>query len=210
MKHSTLLFAAALLACGSACAQDNILKLGVIRYDTHSQSTGIQGIGIPAGADAETGDANTVIVVYERMFTPNFGAEIVLGVPPKITARATGSVAFLGDDVLSAKNVAPTLLFNYHFGNASDTWRPYVGAGVNFTRFVDIKSPLAPDIAMSDSVGLAFQAGVDYALSRQWGLFASIAKVHVQTDLVAVGSTVLTTTINLRPVTYNVGVSYRF
>jgi outer membrane protein W len=32
----------------------------------------------------------------------------------------------------------------------------------------------------------------------------------VKTDLVATGSTVLTTTIDFKPITYTVGVSYRF
>jgi outer membrane protein len=43
------------------------------------------------------------------MFMPNLGVEFVLGIPPTIKAKATGSVAFLGDNVLSARNVAPTL-----------------------------------------------------------------------------------------------------
>ena len=47
--------------------------------------------------------------------------------PPRIKARATGSVAFLGDDVLSAKNVAPTLFLNYHFGAPGD--RVFVTTG---------------------------------------------------------------------------------
>ena len=99
----------------AAPTADNVVKLGVTDYDTHSKTNGISGIGVPPGADAEVGSATTAIFVYERLFTPNIGLEFVLGIPPRIKAKATGSVAFLGDDVLSAKNVAPTLLLNYHF-----------------------------------------------------------------------------------------------
>lgn len=200
----------ALLAGGAVQAQDNIVKAGLIRYDTSSRTSGIKGIGIPPGADAETGDATTVIAVFERMLNPNLGVELVLGVPPKVTARATGSVAFLGDNVLSARNVAPTLLVNYYFGAAGDRWRPYVGAGVNYTRFTRIKSSLAPAVEMSDSIGAVVQAGVNYALSPKMGLFASVARVDVKSDLVAVASTVLTTTIDFRPVTYSFGAYYKF
>jgi outer membrane protein len=210
-KVQTLAGAAVLgLCCAATQAQDNTFKTGLILYDTHSQTSGIQGVGVPPGADAETGDATTLILVYERMINPNVGIELVLGIPPTITAKATGTVAFLGDDVLSAKNVAPTLLVNYHFGAPGDTWRPYVGIGINYTRFVDIQSSLAASVEMSDSVGLTAQAGIDYAISKQWGLFASIAKVQVKSDLVAVGSTVLTTTIDFRPITYSAGLSYKF
>lgn len=57
-------------------AQETVVKLGITRYDTHSKTSGISGIGVPAGADAVTGDATTVILVIERTLTPNdrFGA----------------------------------------------------------------------------------------------------------------------------------------
>jgi outer membrane protein len=205
-----LVLAAALTAGGPALAQDNIFKVGTVRYTTHSKTDGIKGIGVPAGADAETGDATTVLFTYERLIRPDLGVEFVIGIPPRVHAKATGTVAFLGDDVLSAKNVAPTVFANYHFGATGDTWRPYVGAGINYTRFVGIRSKLAPQVEMGDSWGWAVQGGVDYALNRQWGLWASVAALRVKSNLVAVSSTVLTTTIDFRPITYQFGVSYKF
>lgn len=201
---------AATLAAGAASAQNNVVKFGVTEYTTHSRTNGVSGIGVPAGADAETGNATTVILVYERMLTPNIGAELVLGIPPRIKARATGTVAFLGDDVLSAKNLAPTVLVNYHFGAPGDTWRPYVGAGINYTKFIDVKSKLAPDVKMSDSTGWAVQAGMDYAMNKEWSLFASVAALKVKSKLVASGTTVLQTTIDFRPIVYSFGAAYRF
>lgn len=199
----------ATVAAVSAQAQDSTLKLGLTRYDAHSKTNGISGVGLPAGADAVVGDATTVIFVYEHQLAPNIGLELVLGVPPKIKATASGSVAFLGE-VLEARNVAPTLLLNYHFGQAGDTWRPYVGAGINYTKFVDISTPYGWDVKLSDSWGPAVQAGIDYAINKQWGAFASVAAVKVKSDLVATGATVLQTTIDFRPVVYSVGLSYRF
>lgn len=212
MKTTCLLALASVLACAApaASAQDNVIKIGITRYDTHSKTNGISGIGVPAGADAQVGDATTVIFVYERLFTPQVGLEFVLGVPPRLKAKATGSVAFLGDDVLSARNVAPTLLLNYHFFDPTDRFRPYLGAGINYTRFTGVKSSLAPDVKMGSSTGLALQAGVNYAISKEWGLFASIAKINVKSKVVAVGPTVLTTTVDFRPLVYSAGVSYQF
>ena len=208
---SALALAAALAFTALAAkAQENVVKVGVTYYQTHSRTNGISGIGVPPGADAEVGNATTAIFVYERLFTPNVGLEFVLGVPPRLKAKATGSVAFLGDDVLSAKNVAPTLLLNYHFFAPSDSLRPYFGAGINYTRFADVKSSLAPDVKMGSSTGLALQAGVNYAINKDWGLFASIAKLKVKSKVVAVGPTVLTTTVDFRPLVYSAGVSYQF
>ena len=197
------------LASSVALAQDNVFKVGAIYYQTHSKTNGISGIGVPPGADADVGSASTLLLTYERAITPDIGVEFVLGIPPTIKAKATGTVAFLGE-VLSAKNVAPTVLVNYHFGAAGDALRPYLGAGINYTKFTSIKSSLASDVKMSDSTGLALQAGFDYALDKDWGIFASIAAVKVKSKLVASGSTVLTTTIDFRPITYSFGAYYRF
>lgn len=201
---------AAVVASGAAQAQDWTFKIGATRYDAHSRTSGIVGIGVPPGADAVVGDANTVIFVVERALTPNVGVEAVIGIPPRIKARATGSVAFLGDDVLSAKNVAPTFFLTYHFGSAADTLRPYIGAGFNYTMFRSARSSLAPQVTLTDSFGLAVHAGIDYALTRNIGLWASVSRIDVKSDLVAVASTVLTTSIDFRPYTYSAGVRYTF
>lgn len=212
MKFQIHVLAVALAACaaGAARAQQNIFKIGAIQYTTNSKTNGIQGIGVPPGADAETGDATTLLLTYERLITPNIGVELVIGIPPKIKAKATGTVAFLGDDILSARNVAPTLIVNYHFGSEGDRFRPYLGAGINYTKFTDVKSRLAPDVKLGDSTGLVVQAGLDYAIDSRWGVFGSIARVDTKSKLVAAGSTVLTTEIDFRPVTYSVGLSYKF
>ena len=202
--------AALAIGSGALWAQDNAVKMGVIYYTTHSKTDGIQGVGVPPGADAETGNAVTLLLTYERMFTPNIGVEFVVGIPPKITASATGSVAFLGDTFLADRTSSPTLLFNYHFGEPGGTWRPYVGIGINYTRFVSIESTLASNVEMSDSWGPAAQIGIDYALSKDCSLFASVAALKVKSDLVATGAAVLTTTIDLRPITYSFGVAYKF
>lgn len=207
--HAPALAAILLLAGGVASAQINTFKTGAIYYQTHAKTSGISGIGVPPGADAEVGNATTLLLTYEREVAPSIGIELVLGIPPTIKAKASGTVAFLGE-VLSAKNVAPTLIVNYHFGAPGAAFRPYLGAGINYTKFVSIKSSLAPKVEMSDSIGPVVQAGFDYALNKEWGLFASIAKVRVKSDLVASGTTVLTTTIDFRPITYSFGAYYRF
>lgn len=215
MNFGSTATVAALCACaataGQAQAQDNVFKFGPIRYTTDSRSNGVTGPGIPPGADAETGDATTLLLVYERMVSPNVGLEAVLGIPPRLKADAKGTVAFLGDDILSAKIVAPTFFVNWHFGEPGATWRPYVGLGVNYTRFVSIRSRLADRVDMGDSTGAAAQAGIDYAVGPQWGLWASVAVLKVRSKVVATTpGTVLTTTIDFRPTTWQFGASYRF
>lgn len=215
MKTTSSLVVAAALA-GSAFAaqaQENVFKIGVTRYDTHAKTNGVSGIGVPPGADVSVGDATTAILVYERLFGPNLGAELVMGIPPTIKAKASGSVEFLNGTgtILSTRNWAPTLLFNYHFLEPSATWRPYVGVGINYTKFRDVKTSLpGVDVDMGSSWGPAAQVGVDYAITRNITAFASFAVVKVKSKVVATGSTVLTTTVDFRPTVYAAGVAYKF
>ena len=211
--HQPLRFLAlaALFACGAAQAQFQgwTAKAGVIRYAPDSRTSGVTGVGIPAGADADVGAANTLLLAFEYDLGHDLGVELVLGVPPTIKATATGSVAFLGE-VLSAKNVAPTLLFNYHFGSAGSMFRPYVGLGLNYTKFIDVKSPYGWEVDIEDSLGWAAHVGANLALGKDWGLFASYGRAKVKSDLVAVGATVIRTTIDFRPSTYTVGAYFSF
>jgi outer membrane protein len=208
IRSLSLLLAATTLS-GGAWAQLNTAKAGLIYYQTHARTSGITGLGVPPGADADVGNATTLLFTYERELVPNVGIEAVLGWPPTIKAKGAGTVPFLGE-VLSAKNIAPTVLVNYHFGDAASKLRPYLGLGINYTRFASAKTPYGWNVHLSDSWGWAAQAGVDYAIDHQWGLFASVATLKVKSDLVAIGAAVLRTTIDFRPVTYAAGVSYKF
>jgi outer membrane protein len=214
MTRQTLpLLAAAVLATATATAaqaQDWIVKAGVLRYDTHSKTSGIAGIGVPPGADAIVGDATTAVFTIERKFTPNIGVELAVGIPPRVKARGAGSVAFLGDDILSAKNWGPAMFVNYHFGDANARLRPFIGLGFDYTWFRSVKSKLAPQVTMTDSFGLAAHAGIDYSVSKSWGLFASIARVDVRSEVTAIGVNVLTSSIDFRPWTYSAGVYFSF
>lgn len=228
LRNSSLAAALmAVLCSGAAQAQNNVVKFGITYYDTHSSTSGLSTTPtLPglAGSDAKTGDATTVIAVYERLLTPNIGAELVLGVPPRIDAEATGPLAGLtaqlgiSNEILSAKNVAPTFLVNYYFGAPGATWRPYLGAGINYTHFTGIRSSLnTKSLSMSDSWGLALQGGVSYAINKEWGLFASVARIDVESDVEAVAvipgvpvDVTVRTTVDFKPWTYTAGVFYRF
>lgn len=210
-----LLGAALLLAAaGPARAQEafapNIVKVAATYYNPTGNASDVSGIGVPPGGDVSINGAWTALFTYERLFTPNIGVELVIGIPPTIKADAAGSIAFLGSDILSAKVVAPTLLLNYHFGAPEDKWRPYVGVGINYTKFSDVKSRLGWSVDMGDSWGWAAQAGLAYALDKNWGLFASVAYSDVKSNIVATSATVLTATADFKPFVYTFGLSYGF
>lgn len=140
-------------------------------------------------------------------FTPNIAAELVLTYPQKHDLRANG----LGQ-IGSLKHLPPTLLAQYHFTNFG-AFKPYVGAGVNFTRFSSVNFDPAVQAALNPSIkknsfGGALQIGFDYTLDKNWSLNFDVKKVFIETDVRAGGTKVGTFKVN--PVLVGVGLGYRF
>ena len=65
-------------------------------------------------------------------FSPNLAAELILTYPQKHTLSSNGT------EIGTLKHLPPTLSLQYHFA-PNDTFRPYVGAGLNFTNISDVK-----------------------------------------------------------------------
>lgn len=139
-------------------------------------------------------------------FTPNIAAELVLTVPQKQEVRSAGT------RIGSLKHLPPTLTLQYHFMPDAQV-RPYVGAGLNYTRFSSVKFDPAVEAALSpsiekDSVGLALQAGVDIPLGSNMVLNIDVKKVQIRTDIRSFGAKA--GTLKVDPVLVGVGIGWRF
>lgn len=138
---------------------------------------------------------------FSYFFTPNFAAELVLTYPLKHNVKLSGV------DIGSIKRLPPSLLLQYHFTPAA-RFKPYVGAGLNYTHFssVDLDIPGA-DIDRR-SFGVALQAGVDIRLAKHWYLNFDVKYIDIDTDVTLNGTKL--TTLEVDPMLYNVGIGYRF
>ncbi len=134
-------------------------------------------------------------------FTPNIAAELVLTVPQK------QDVYLDGNRIGTFKHLPPTLLVQYHF-IPNGTFRPYIGAGLNFTRIWG--ENIANNSLQLDSwsVGPALQIGMDYKLTKNWFLNADIKKIWLSSDVKA--GDVKISKVNLDPWLFSMGVGYRF
>lgn len=138
---------------------------------------------------------------FSYFFTPNLAAELVLTYPLKHDVKLDGT------DIGSIKRLPPSLLLQYHFTPKS-TFKPYVGAGLNYTHFssVDLDIPGA-DIDRR-SFGVALQAGIDIRLAKHWYLNFDVKYIDIDTDVKLNG--VKLTTLEVDPMLYNIGIGYRF
>ena len=134
-------------------------------------------------------------------FNKNVAAELILTVPQKHDL----SSSVLGGRIGSLKHLPPSLLLQYHFD--APGFKPYVGAGVNYTRFSNVNLPAGVDIDRN-SFGGALQVGVDIPLSKNLYLNFDVKKVYIKTDVFAGGAKA--GTFKVDPVLVGVGLGWRF
>jgi outer membrane protein len=141
-------------------------------------------------------------------FTENFAAELILGVTPH-DIDGSGTIASLNKlgDVWA---LPPTLTLQYHFTNFG-AFKPYVGAGINYTFFFDQNASAADSLDVKDTFGWALQAGFDYMFDQHWGINVDVKKLFLEPDFDAVvGGAPVSGTAKLNPWLVGVGVTYRF
>jgi outer membrane protein len=139
-------------------------------------------------------------------FTPNIAAELVLTYPQKQTIYSGGA------EIGSLKHLPPTLTLQYHFDKMRE-FKPYLGIGVNYTRFSSVHFSPAVQAALQPSVsknsfGLALQAGVDFEFRKNWYLNLDVKKVQIRTDIKSAGTKV--GEFKVDPWLLGVGVGMRF
>lgn len=134
-------------------------------------------------------------------FTPNIAAELILTYPQR------QDVSLNGADIGSLKHLPPVLSLQYHFTPESK-YRPYVGVGLNYTRFSSVNILDGAGKLDKSSFGLAYGAGMDIQLSGPWYLNVDIKKVHIKTDVSSSGTKL--GTFKVDPVLWGIGVGYRF
>ncbi|RKZ95658.1 MAG: OmpW family protein, partial [Gammaproteobacteria bacterium] len=156
------------------------------------------------------------------MIDRHWGLELILGYTEHTVTTHKGAgnvVATLGDkDVIDTKVLPPTLLLQYHFLPDSD-YRPYVGAGVNYTYFWDEEVPsksgvYAPGakVDLDDSWGFALQAGMDIAINADWFVNVDVKYLDIDTTAkfknTAAGWAEIDAEID--PFVYGIGIGRRF
>ncbi|CAM3307121.1 MULTISPECIES: outer membrane protein OmpW [Yersinia] len=209
-KVCLLLLAAATLAPSLASAHqegDYIFRAGTATVRPNAGSDDVLGQG------SFSADNNTQLgLTFSYLVTDNIGVELLAATPfrHKIGLGAMGNIA-------EVKQLPPTLMAQYYFGDKQDKLRPYLGVGLNYTTFFDQKfnntgsEAGLTDLSVKDSWGIAGQAGLDYMVSENWMLNMSVWWMNIETDVKfkAAGQE---HTINTRldPWVFMFGAGYRF
>ncbi len=106
-----------------------------------------------AGARVSINDKTFPEIDFAYNFTRNISAELVLTYPQR------HDVSLQGSKIGTIKHLPPALMLQYQFLPGT-TFNPYVGAGLNYTRFMSASLPAGITTDKS-SVGFALQVGAD-------------------------------------------------
>ncbi|WP_108861591.1 OmpW family protein [Ruegeria sp. Alg231-54] len=153
--------------------------------------------GTLAGQKAEIDSDTRPIFTAEYFIRDNLGIELLAATPFKHTVTLGGST-----EAGTVKHLPPTLSLNYHFPTNS-AWKPYVGAGLNYTIFFDEQSALG-DLKVDDSFGVSLQAGLDYMVSDNGAVRLNVRWFDIDTDVKLNGTKIGKADID----PFLVGVSY--
>lgn len=199
MKKSLLAVAAlSTLLCGAAYAQASegpwLVRVRAVDLQSANKDSTTLGLSINDKVIPE--------VDISYFFTRNIAAELVLTVPQKHTLNSRT----VGGDIGTLKHLPPTLLLQYHFD--APGYKPYVGAGLNYTRFSSVNLTVAGADIERKSVGGALQVGVDIPLSKNLSLNLDLKKVYIDTDVYLSGAK--QGTFKVDPLLVGVGLGWRF
>ena len=175
-------------------AGDWIWRMGVHNVRPKSDNHGV--VNVDAGA------AFTFNGTY--MIAPNWGVELLAALPFEhdINLNAGGKVA-------ETKHLPPTLSLQYHF-NPNGAWRPYVGAGLNYTLFFDEKTTALSGarLELDPSWGLAAQFGLDVQLAGDWFANLDARWLDIDTDARLGGASL--GTVEIDPYAFGLSIGRRF
>lgn len=217
MNTKTMALAAAAVACfaGAAQAQDFqpkaaghvILNVRVtdVAPDANNKITTLAGAA--TGLKAKVSDDVMPTIGLTYFFTDNVAVEVIAGTT-KHTIRAKGGATDV--KVQETWVLPPVVSLQYHFANRSKI-TPFLGLGVNYTRFFDTDGKGAlqgAKLDLGDSWGIAAHAGLDFALPGKGALRVDLRWADIDTQVKVDGARLGTARID--PLVYGASYVFRF
>jgi outer membrane protein len=126
---------------------------------------------------------------FTYFFTKHVSAELILGTTKHEVHTVGSDISAVGGptsydvDLGSVYLLPPTLTAQYHFIIA-DVFRPYVGAGVNYTIFYNAdEGKVVKGIKYDNAFGYAFQGGFDLMVSDKYFINIDCKKLILNTKV---------------------------
>lgn len=247
-SRAFLLVVGAALIAMPASAGSYGIEVGVIRIMPQSKSTilrtelnptllgsalGLDSFDSP-GTSFSPSDATTIVATFVRTLGDHFLIKFEGGIPPRFKLNGSGTVVApgpsgalfsvdLGNDanqpLATARQWSPITLLQFRPLSPASRIQPYLGVGVGYTFFTNVKlgsgtdadlnrqfgtplaalalkpGPTSASAHASSSIAMAFNGGVSWLLDDHWALTGSVSygllSTNTRIDLKAADGTVL-------------------
>ena len=201
MKKQAIAIALLTLLGAHAAAQESpwLVRVRALHLDPANKSDPVGGTGASDRIHVSSKTIPDVDISY--FFSPNISAELVLTYPQK------HDVTLDGANIGTFKHLPPTLLAQYHFTTGTAI-TPYLGAGINYTNISSVNLLNGAGGLEHKSWGPALQAGLDFAIDRNWSFNVDVKKIQIRSDVYVSGAKA--SAVKVDPVLFGVGVGYRF
>lgn len=174
-----------LLASAHAAQGDWLVRARAVVVAPTEESHGV----LPLFPNSSIGVSNefTGEIDVSYFILPNLAIETAFGYPTRHNLSGQGDLAFLGE-VVQTDALASVWMLQFHpFPDAK--FRPYIGVGANWTRFVkeresaSLLAAFGPTtVSIDQSYGIVFQAGADLSLTDR--LFVNFDAKFLDIDTV--------------------------
>lgn len=201
-------------------AGEFIVRVGAAQVDPNDDSDALSLNGtVLAGTEAEVDDDTQLGITFTYMLTNHLGVGLLAATPFDHDIKADLGASTI--DAGSSKQLPPTLTLQYFPMDSASKFQPYVGVGVNYTKFFseDVDSELETtlgltggDLELDDSWGWSAQVGFDYEINEHWLINASIWYINIETEAKFKFDqpVVIKTDVDIDPLVYMIGIGYKF
>lgn len=207
MKRNLILavLAGGVLLSQAAFAEkgDWLVRVRAINIQPDNKSD--PGSGALAGVAANAITLNTKLapeVDFSYFLNNNLALELILTVPQKHDVRLNGA------SIGSVKHLPPTLTLQYHF-TPDQKFRPYVGAGINYTRFSSVSIANGAYTLEKDSLGGALQVGLDVEVGKDKFINLDLKKLYIGSDLINVATGAKESHLKIDPWVVGIGFGWK-
>jgi outer membrane protein len=155
--------------------------LGVF-FQTNAQP---EGGGLFPATNIAVRPVYTLALEAGYFVTPNIAIAFTTALPPIAHLKATGfpGAPTLGSNLLGSVRAGTAVLaVQYHFTQFAPI-EPYAGIGVGYLLdFGNINDGILTNISVDQNFALILQAGTDWMLTPNWGVFVDVKKAFLSTD----------------------------
>ena len=218
-RHALGVLSLMALALPAAHAGDSpwLLRVGPAHVGFDAKSTvEVAGAPVPGGS-IEVEDSTILAFELGYRATDRWTVRLAFGVPPTSTLSTGGTLNTLVPPLtgtLGKVKYGPAVLSATWALGDFGAFRPYVGAGINYTHVFKTTDGDIGGLRIKSAWGSALQAGFDVAIDRDWSLFVDARKVFVKTTATgtvpALGGPPAKANVTLDPLIVHIGAAYRF